>query len=73
MATGITTTTTTIPVSPLKEKVGVFVQFRNAQQNKLGMPLPAGTIRLYKKDGTGNQQFIGETRSITRPRMKTCV
>ena len=24
------------------------------------MPLPAGTIRLYKKDDKGNQQFIGE-------------
>jgi len=34
------------PGQPIKEKVGVYVQFRNAQQNKLGMPLPAGTIRL---------------------------
>ena len=50
------------PGQPIKEKVGVFIQFRNAQQNKLGMPLPAGTIRLYKKDGTGNQQFIGEDK-----------
>jgi hypothetical protein len=48
------------PGQPIKEKVGVYVQFRNAQQNKLGMPLPAGTIRLYKKDDKGNQQFIGE-------------
>jgi hypothetical protein len=50
------------PGQPIKEKVGVFMQFRNAQQNKLGMPLPAGTIRLYKKDTTGNQQFIGEDK-----------
>src|SRR6266567_339187 len=33
------------PGQAIKEKVGVFVQFRNSQQNKLGMPLPAGTIR----------------------------
>jgi hypothetical protein len=46
--------------APIKEKVGVFVQFRNSQQNHLGMPLPAGTIRLYKKDDKGGQQFIGE-------------
>jgi hypothetical protein len=50
------------PGQPVKEKVGVFVQFRNSQQNKLGMPLPAGTVRLYKKDDKGNQQFIGEDR-----------
>src|SRR5437588_6971974 len=48
------------PGQAIKEKVGVFIQFRNAQTNKLGMPLPAGTIRLYKNDDKGNQQFIGE-------------
>lgn len=48
------------PGQAIKEKVGVYVQFRNAQTNKLGMPLPAGTIHLYKKDDKGNQQFIGE-------------
>lgn len=48
------------PGQPIKEKVGVYMQFRNSQQNKLGMPLPAGTVRLYKKDDKGNQQFIGE-------------
>ena len=30
------------PGQPIKEKVGVYVQFRNSQVNKLGMPLPAG-------------------------------
>ena len=50
------------PGQPIKEKVGVYVQFRNSQPNKLGMPLPAGTVRLYKKDDKGNQQFIGEDR-----------
>lgn len=50
------------PGQPIKEKVGVYVQFRNSQLNKLGMPLPAGTVRLYKKDAQGNQQFIGEDR-----------
>lgn len=56
------------PGQPIKEKVGVFVQFRNAQTNKLGMPLPAGTIRLYKKDDKGNQQFIGEDRIDHTPK-----
>ncbi|HBB95658.1 MAG TPA: DUF4139 domain-containing protein [Blastocatellia bacterium] len=56
------------PGAAIKEKVGVFVQFRNAQTNKLGMPLPAGTIRLYKKDDQGNQQFIGEDRIDHTPK-----
>src|SRR5437016_4155931 len=56
------------PGQPIKEKVGVFVQFRNSQQNKLGMALPAGTIRLYKKDDKGNQQFIGEDRIDHTPK-----
>jgi hypothetical protein len=52
----------------IKEKVGVYVQFRNSQSNKLGMPLPAGTIRLYKKDDKGNQQFIGEDKIDHTPK-----
>lgn len=56
------------PGQPIKEKVGVYIQFRNSQQNKLGMPLPAGTIRLYKKDDKGNQQFIGEDRIDHTPK-----
>jgi hypothetical protein len=56
------------PGQAIKEKVGVYVQFRNSQPNKLGMPLPAGTIRLYKKDDKGNQQFIGEDRIDHTPK-----
>jgi hypothetical protein len=56
------------PGQSIKEKIGVFVQFRNSQQNKLGMPLPAGTIRLYKKDDKGNQQFIGEDKIDHTPK-----
>ena len=54
--------------APIKEKVGVFMQFRNSQQNHLGMPMPAGTIRLYKKDDKGGQQFIGEDRIDHTPK-----
>lgn len=56
------------PGQSIKEKIGVFMQFRNAQQNKLGMPLPAGTIRLYKRDSMGNQQFIGEDKIDHTPK-----
>lgn len=43
-----------------KMKVGVFVEFENKENAKLGMPLPKGVIRVYKKDATGNAQFVGE-------------
>lgn len=56
------------PGTLIKEKIGVYVQFRNSQDNKLGMPLPAGTIRLYQKDDDGSQQFIGEDRLEHTPR-----
>ena len=56
------------PGAAIKEKVGVYVQFRNSQPNKLGMPLPAGTIRLYKRDDKGNQQFIGEDKIDHTPK-----
>ncbi|MBA3695210.1 MAG: DUF4139 domain-containing protein [Methylotenera sp.] len=43
-----------------KIKVGVFVEFDNKEVSKLGMPLPKGIMRVYKKDALGNAQFVGE-------------
>lgn len=43
-----------------KIKVGVFVEFDNKEASKLGMPLPKGIMRVYKKDTQGNAQFVGE-------------
>ena len=43
-----------------KMKVGVFVQFENRDAARLGMPMPKGVVRVYKKDGSGNAQFVGE-------------
>lgn len=40
-------------------KVGVFVEFKNSSENKLGMPMPKGKVRVYKSDGD-SPQFIGE-------------
>jgi hypothetical protein len=56
------------PGAAIKEKVGVYMQFRNSERNKLGMPLPAGTVRLYKQDSSGQQQFIGEDRIDHTPK-----
>ena len=43
-----------------KIKVGVFVEFDNKESAQLGVPLPKGIVRVYKKDSAGNAQFVGE-------------
>lgn len=50
------------------QKVGVFLDFENSESNGLGMPLPKGTVRVYKRDHTGAQQFIGEDLIDHTPR-----
>ncbi len=41
-------------------KVGVFVTFKNEEKAGLGIPLPRGKVRVYKRDDDGKEQFIGE-------------
>jgi hypothetical protein len=50
------------------QKVGVFLDFENSEDNNLGMPLPAGVVRVYMEDSSGAQQFIGEDRIDHTPR-----
>jgi hypothetical protein len=42
------------------QKIGVFVEIKNKKENNLGMPLPKGTVRVYKADREGSLQFVGE-------------
>lgn len=51
-----------------KMKVAVFVEFDNKESARLGMPLPKGVVRVYKKDSAGNAQFIGEDRIDHTPK-----
>lgn len=51
-----------------KMKVGVFVEFDNKAAAKLGMPLPKGVIRVYKKDRQDSAQFVGEDNIDHTPR-----
>ena len=44
-----------------KMKPSVFMEFSNSGDN-LGVPLPKGIVRVYKKDSAGRAQFIGEDR-----------
>ncbi len=43
-----------------KLKVGVFVEFDNKTESRMGMPLPKGIVRVYKRDSEGRAQFVGE-------------
>jgi hypothetical protein len=36
------------------QKVGVFVELANKEGHNLGLPLPKGTIRVYKYDKEGS-------------------
>lgn len=54
-----------------KLKVSVFVEFDNKEASKLGLPLPEGIMRVYKKDSTGNAQFVGEDRVDHTPKNET--
>ncbi|MBN2570363.1 MAG: DUF4139 domain-containing protein [Deltaproteobacteria bacterium] len=51
-----------------KTPVNVYVKFKNSKDNSLGMPLPEGIMRIYKKDERGSQQFVGEDRIEHTPR-----
>jgi hypothetical protein len=48
------------PGSPLKDPVMVFYKFKNEEKAGLGIPLPAGNLRVYQKDSKGGVLFIGE-------------
>jgi hypothetical protein len=42
------------------QKVGVFIEIANRKEERLGIPLPKGKVRVYKQDSEGGMQFIGE-------------
>lgn len=49
-------------------KVGVFVTFKNDDKSGLGIPLPKGKVRVYKRDDDGKEQFIGEDQIDHTPK-----
>jgi hypothetical protein len=49
-------------------KVGVFVVLQNTESAHLGLPLPKGIVRVYKKDSSGRLRFVGEDRIEHTPK-----
>jgi hypothetical protein len=50
------------------EKVMVMLEFTNGEEQGLGIPLPKGTLRVYKKDVDGSSLLIGEDAINHTPR-----
>jgi hypothetical protein len=50
------------------EPVKIFYRFKNEQTSGLGMPLPAGTVRVYQADSKGSVEFVGEDRINHTPK-----
>ncbi len=59
------------PGSPLKDIVQVFYQFKNEEVTGLGLPMPAGVVRVYQADSKGGIQFVGEDRINHTPKNET--
>jgi hypothetical protein len=59
------------PGAPIKDVVQVYYQLKNEEKGGLGMPMPAGTVRVYQADSRGGAQFVGEDRINHTPKDET--
>jgi hypothetical protein len=57
--------------NPISQPVKVLYRFKNDEKSSLGMPLPAGTVRVYQADSKGGIQFVGEDRIEHTPKDET--
>jgi hypothetical protein len=53
------------------KKILVQREFANAETNRLGIALPAGKLRFYRRDADGQLQFVGENTIDHTPRNET--
>jgi hypothetical protein len=56
------------PGSPIKDVVQVYYQFANKADAGLGVPMPAGVVRVYQEDSKGAVHFVGEDRIAHTPK-----
>lgn len=52
-------------------KIWVMLEFKNSKANNLGMPLPAGRVRFYRRDTDGQMEFTGEDKIDHTPTDET--
>ncbi|HEV2438363.1 MAG TPA: hypothetical protein VG077_20435 [Verrucomicrobiae bacterium] len=53
------------------KKVRIMREFVNSDTNHLGIALPAGKLRFYRRDADGHLEFVGEDRIDHTPRNET--
>ena len=53
------------------KKILVQREFKNAETNQLGIALPKGKLRFYRRDDGGQLQFVGENEIDHTPRNET--
>jgi len=49
----------------------VYYQLKNEEKAGLGMPMPAGVVRVYQADSKGGLQFVGEDHIDHTPKDET--
>jgi len=59
------------PGSAIKDVVQVFYEMKNEAKSGLGLPMPAGTVRVYQADSKGGTQFAGEDHIEHTPKDET--
>jgi hypothetical protein len=52
-------------------KVWVMEEFKNSEANHLGIPLPKGKLRFYRRDTDGHLEFVGENTIDHTPKDET--
>ena len=55
----------------IPQPVKIYYRFKNDAKSGLGMPLPAGTVRVYQADSQGGTQFAGEDAIDHTPKDQT--
>jgi hypothetical protein len=48
-------------VGDANQKVAIVEEIGNTEANHLGIPLPAGRLRFYRRDADGQVEFVGES------------
>lgn len=70
-ASGIGTTRKLVFDGTRDAKVRIVQELVNSEKNRMGMPLPKGKVRLYKRDPAGHLQFVGEDLIDHTPKDET--
>jgi hypothetical protein len=58
---GMVNQTQNLGLNDSNPKVRIIEEIRNTEANHLGIPLPAGRLRFYRRDADGQMEFVGES------------